>query len=372
MNNMSQLTRKKQRIALLIASFRAGGAERVTINLANELAARQYETYVVVLSAEGPFRSDVSSDIHIVDLKAERALFSLHSLVRFFRTVRPEIFISNLTHLNVLSIIANKLSANIARVFVVEHSHMSSVVKNGRRFLDKFGPLFVKFCYPAADKILAVSQGVADDLAVLGDLSKTRIEVIRNSIISDDFAREKQMPVTDVWFQRISKPLIVSAGRLVQQKGFDMLIQAIYEIGGIYPVQLVILGEGPERKALEKQIIKLGLQGDVLLPGYVQNPFRYMAKAKVFALSSRSEGFSSVLIEAMACGTSIVSTDCQVGPREILMGGKLGALVPVGDSSAMAQAILSVLDTPQDPVKLIARAEQYTAKFAADSYISLF
>jgi glycosyltransferase involved in cell wall biosynthesis len=155
------------------------------------------------------------------------------------------------------------------------------------------------------------------------------------------------------------------------QKDFPTLLKAFARVRAVRPARLLILGEGKERTELEVLARELGVASDVALPGFVPNPFPHMMRASVFVLSSAWEGLPGVLIEAMACGCPVVSTDCPSGPAEILDGGVYGPLVPVGDDAALAKAILSVLETPPDPERLRARAALFSTDHAADQYLEL-
>ncbi|MBX3046476.1 MAG: glycosyltransferase [Anaerolineales bacterium] len=369
-----ELTPKRiSRVALLVASFRAGGVERVTINLANELARRGYQVDLVVLSAAGgALRSGVGQTVTVFDLRSSRSLYGVRALANYFKQHQPDIFISNQTHLNILSIFASWRAKSRALLYVVEHNHMTSVVRNSKKLADRLRPLLARLFYPYAHKVLAVSQDAADDLAALAGFQNEEIFVVYNSILPGDFSSQAELPAEDPWFKEIQEPFVIAVGRLAPQKAFDTLIRAMDKVNQSRPVQLLILGEGGERANLEALVEQLALQEIVSLPGYVDNPLRYVARANLFVLSSLWEGLPSVLIEAMACGTSVVSTNCPAGPREILHNGFYGKLVPVGDATEMAQAILEVLADPQDARQLKERAKQYIAPYAAESYIQLF
>lgn len=162
-------------------------------------------------------------------------------------------------------------------------------------------------------------------------------------------------------------PVIISAGRLNAIKNFPLLIEAFKLVRGKRNARLIILGEGEEREKLEEMIQDLGLDQDVDMPGFAENPFNYIAKANVYALTSFSESFSMALIEALAVGTPVVSNDCPHGPREVLENGRL---VPLGNSEKLAEAILNTLDEPIKPVDLN-DIKHFTIDSAVDSYINL-
>jgi glycosyltransferase involved in cell wall biosynthesis len=200
-------------------------------------------------------------------------------------------------------------------------------------------PRLAKWFYPWADGIIAVSGGVADDLAPLIKIPRERIRVIYNPIVTPGLFEKSTILLEHPWFKSGEPPVLLAAGRLAVQKAFDVLIQAFSQVRKKHRARLLILGEGEERFALEALIREYKLEQDISMPGFVSNPYSYMAHAAAFVLSSRWEGLPTVLVEAMALGAPIISTDCPSGPREILKDGKYGQLVPVDDPSALAAAI---------------------------------
>jgi glycosyltransferase involved in cell wall biosynthesis len=206
-----------------------------------------------------------------------------------------------------------------------------------------------KWTYPLSDQMIAVSEGVADDVSQSLDLRRKDFEVVYNPVIDPETFERTEQTVEHAWFSDETTPVVLGVGRLVEQKGFSTLIRAFAEVKERRAARLVILGEGEKRPILERQTKRLGVESDIWMPGFVSNPLKYMARASVFVLSSRWEGLGNVLIEAMACGTPVVSTDCPSGPSEILKEGEYGRLVPVGDPSALAAAIEEALDGKVPP-----------------------
>ncbi len=359
-------------IALLISSFSPGGVQRVMVNLANELTRKEYSVSLVAISGKGPLRSKVSSQVHVRDLNLSRVLFSIGRLVHFLKAERPLVFISGQTHLNALSSIANKLSGSQSHLIVVEHNHMSSVIKGENKWADRLRPLWARFFYPWANEILAVSEEVATDLSKLSGIDKGRIKVVYNPIIDPVDLAQKDLPVDHPWFNDPNTPIVIAVGRLSMQKGFSTLINAMAKVNTVRAARLVILGEGEERGNLERLVRELKIEQKIWMPGYVENPFAYIKRANLFVLSSFWEGLPSVLVEAMACGTSVLSTNCPAGPAEILENGKYGKLIPVGDVDAMAEGILYGLTHPQDSQALINRASRFLSSVAVQGYIDLF
>jgi glycosyltransferase involved in cell wall biosynthesis len=217
---------------------------------------------------------------------------------------------------------------------------------------------------PRADKIIAISKGVKKDLVDSTSVSEDEIEVIYNPAISsvEQVEEKSKTPPDHPWFSEVDEPIILGAGRLTDQKDFPTLIKAFRRVRERIDCKLIIIGEGSDREELLSLVSDLDIEDHVSLPGYIDNPYRYMKHSDVFVLSSAWEGFGVVLIEAMACGTPIVSTDCKSGPAEILQDGEFGYLSPVGDHNDIALGIESMIESPTEPAKLKSRAEEFTIK----------
>lgn len=362
----------KGRIALFVSSFDAGGVQRVMINLANELTKQGYPVEMVAVTNRGPLEKTINPGVEIKNLDSKRVLFALKGLVRYFKSEQPHVFVSGQTHLNVIAALAHKIVGSGSKLIVVEHNHMSSVSKRGKNRVENLRPLWAKLFYRYASKIVAVSEDVATDLAELSGINRGKIRVVYNPVFDNKIFKLQDIPIKHPWFLDTSSPIVLGVGRLSAQKDFSSLILAIAEVNKIKPVRLLILGEGEEREKLEALVQMLALDQKVALPGYVENPFAYMKNADLFVLSSAWEGLPSVLIEAMACGTAVLSTDCPAGPREILEDGKYGNLVPVGDVHALAAGILESLANPRKPKDLIKRARHFLSSEAVNGYIALF
>lgn len=341
-NNESKL--KEFKIALFIPSLRGGGAERVMLNLARGFAERGYKVDLVLAKAEGPYLSQVPDNVRVIDLKSRRVLYSLPGLIRYVRQERPEALLSSLDHANIVALWAKKLSQVPTRVVVSVHSTLSKASTNATSIRARLIPLWVRVFYPGVDAVVAVSKGVAEDLIRLTNLRREKVHVIYNPVITPELFAKADEPLDHPWFDPSEPPVVLSVGRLTPAKDYSTLIRAFALVRKEMPARLMILGEGEERPKLEALIKELRLEQDVALPGFVNNPYKYMRHATVFVLSSRWEGFGNVLVEAMALGTPVVSTDCPSGPSEILDGGKHGKLVPVGDPNLMAKAILETLE----------------------------
>jgi glycosyltransferase involved in cell wall biosynthesis len=268
---------------------------------------------------------------------------------------------------NLVAIWAKRLSRTSTRVVVSIRSTLSERLRGERdlrvRLIARlFGPAYRHH----ADAVVAVSHGVADDFSAMTGLPRARISVIYNPVVSDELWAKAREPLNHPSFASGGPPIVLAAGRLDPAKDFPTLIRAFARVRDVRPGRLVILGEGSERPRLEALIADLRLTGAVTLLGFVLNPYPYMGAADLFVLSSRREGLPNSLIEAMALGTPVISTDCPSGPREILENGKWGGLVPVGDVDALATAMIHALDRPGvDPSP---RGLEFTVERAVRQY----
>ena len=264
-----------------------------------------------------------------------------------------------------------KRLAGVSTRLLVRHAETFSVAarewKHGIRTLI---PLLVRHLYPRADAIIAGSEGVANDLATAARLPRDRITVIPSPLVAPELFAQARERLDHPWFAPGADPVILAVGRLTPVKDFSTLIRAFAVVCARRPARLLILGEGEERLRLEALARRLGLDGLIEFPGFVRNPFAYMASAAVFVLSSTSEGSPGALIQALACGARVVATDCQFGPREILDGGRFGRLVPFGDVPALADAILDALDGPHPQIPVDAWSPHAEAA-AVDQHLAI-
>lgn len=392
-------------IALLMPSFAGGGVARSMLSLAGALAERRHRVDLILSRVEGPYRGQVPVSINVVGLtatpwwlgrisalsadysgvgalllpvllayKSSRMLRYLPDLVKYLRREQPAALLSAMTYSNLTALWARRLAGVPTRVVISERTSLSHEVvqrSEGWKWRWRFLAPVIRRVYPWADAIVAVSNGVADDLSVTARISRERITVIYNAVVTPALHKKARAPLDHPWFATGSPPVLLGAGRLAAQKDFPTLLRAFARVRGVREARLMILGEGTERPRLEALVRELGVGPHVSLPGFVENPCAYMARAAVFVLSSAYEGLPGVLIQAMACGCPVASTDCWSGPAEILDGGAYGPLVPVGDDVALAKAILEVLKNPPDLEKLQARAALFSVDRAADRYLEV-
>jgi glycosyltransferase involved in cell wall biosynthesis len=367
---MGKTGSKREPIAFFLPSLRSGGAERVILNLAHGLVERGFPVDLVLATAEGGFLDQLSPDVRLVDLKAKRVLQSLVPLTNYLRRERPRVLVPSMSHANVVALWAARLSGRRTPVMVTVHTTMSQYASTQGRLARLVWPSLLRTFYPWAAHVIAVSAGAADDLARTSGLPRDRIKVIYNPVITPSvLAGANQIP-DHPWFTPGQPPVILGVGRLTPPKDFPTLIRAFALVRSRRAARLVILGEGEDRAALTALVAELGVAEDVALPGFQENALAYMAAAAVFVLSSAWEGLPTVLIEALAAGSRVVSTDCPSGPREILQEGRLGALVPVGHAAALAEAINNALDRPA-PATPPDALLPFTRDHAVDHYLRL-
>jgi glycosyltransferase involved in cell wall biosynthesis len=358
---------KMPKLAIFLTYLRGGGVERVIINLARGFVEQGLSVDLVLVREEGSFMSLLPPEVRVVNLEGKRLISSLPALVRYLQQSKPVALLSAMQDINIVALWSRRLAGVSTRVVVSVHNTVSQESQNSTQWKRRFAPQLARWFYPWADAIVTVSQGSANDLVRLG-LSSERIRVIYNPVVTPELFEKAREPLAHPWFEPDLPPVVLGVGRLEKQKDFPTLIRAFAQVQQQRPARLMILGEGKERPYLEALVQELGLGENVALPGFVANPFAYMARAAVFVLSSLFEGLPTVLIEALAVGTRVVSTDCESGPAEILSNGQYGKLVPVGDINAMAEAILRSLEEPPNSEALQRRAAEFSLEKAVTQY----
>lgn len=354
-------------VALYLPSLGGGGAERVTVTLANGLAERGLSVDLVLVSAKGPHLVNVSPKVRIVDLNAGRVLLSLLPLVGYLRRTHPKAMLSALGHANIIAVIARKLAMIDFTLLVAEHTNVAASRSETRLLMSKVVYSLRGWAYLRADKVLAVSRGVANDLITLYSLPPDHVITVYNPVITSELMVRSKESLDCAWFREGESPVILSVGRMIPAKDYSTLIRAFAKVREYVECRLVILGDGELRQDIEGLISDLELNEYVMLPGFVENPYAWMSRSSLFVLSSYREGLPTVLIEAMACGSPVISTDCPSGPSEILEGGKWGELVAIGDVSGLAKKMLEVLNS-STKINVSPRLEAFTADTIIEEY----
>ncbi|MBX3560575.1 MAG: glycosyltransferase [Sphingomonas sp.] len=357
-------------ISIFLPSLEGGGAENVMITLANAIAARGHAVDLVLASARGRFMDEVGPGVRIVDLGRSRVMTCILPLRDYLRRESPIALLSALSHANVVALLARRLSGWRGRMVISERTSFLSVRRYARTPRNRIMRGLMRVTYPWADAVTVVSEPIIAELAEGLRLDARRIYYVPNPIVSDRLRSLAEEVPDHPWLADKGLPVVLGVGRLSPEKGFDVLIGAFARLRESRAARLVLLGEGQERAALERLVDRLGVGDSVALPGFAANPFAAMRRADVFVLPSRFEGMPGALIQAMACGTPVVSSDCHSGPRAVLEDGKWGALVPVEDELALARAIAQVLDAGEHP-PVADRAALFDEERAVDRYLEI-
>ncbi|TBH21911.1 glycosyltransferase [Thermus thermamylovorans] len=360
------------RVGLFLPSLAAGGAERITLTLAEGLSRRGYQVDLVLARADGPLLAQIPSPLRLVDFKSGRVAQSLLPLVRYLKRERPVVLLSSLNHANVVAIWARRMARVPTRLVVAEHIGVLPSAAWSQTLRGKLMPFWIRNTYPWADAVVAVSRGVAEELVRDLGVPREKVRTIYNPVVTEELYQKAEEPLEHPWFRPGEEPVVLGVGRLVPQKDFSLLIRAFAKVRQRVPSRLLILGEGPERPALEALVRGLGLEAYVEMPGFMANPYPYMRRASVLALSSASEALPTVLIEALALGTKVVATDCPYGPAEVLEGGRWGRLVPVGDEEALAKALMEALLQPDSETEKQARARRARERFGLEEALRAY
>ena len=360
----------KKLVSIFLPDLGSGGAERVAVNLANSFARRGFAVDVVLLSATGVFLADLLPSVRVVDLKINRLRGLLFPLARYLRQSRPVALLACMWPLTVVALWARALAFVPTRVVVAEHTTWSrdeiASTSWGRWKVANS----MHYGFPVADGIVTVSNGAADDLARFADLDRNAITVIYNPVVGDSKPPSSAPLAPDGWWTGPHRR-VLAVGRLKTIKDYATLLQAFARLRQRVDARLLILGDGECRAVLEVQVQQLGIGASVFMPGFVKDASSYYQRADLHVLSSTGEGLPTVIIEALAAGTPVVSTDCPSGPREILSDGQFGRLVPVGDAAALAAAMAESLAATPDAAALKARAQHFSIDKAVDRYEAL-
>lgn len=350
-----------KKLAVFMPSLNGGGAERVTLLLINELAKRGYSIDLLVANGNGVYRKQVHQAINVIDFNKSRVVACFLPLVQYLRKIKPDSLLSVMNYTNVIAVLAKKCAFSNSRLILTEHNNAEQALKNATSFKYQLVNLLTRHLYKFADDIICVSHGVADSISKVLGLPRDQLRVVYNPVIHPGVQLAAEAPLNHPFLTEKNGQLLLAVGRLTAQKNFENLLKAFKLVSEQTPVKLVILGEGEERTKLTQLAISLGIEDKICMPGFADNPYAWMRQAKVFVLSSSWEGLPTVLIEALACGANVVSTDCPSGPREILDNGRWGQLVAMNNEKALSAGIINALNSP--PIGAI---EQHLDLFSID------
>jgi glycosyltransferase involved in cell wall biosynthesis len=353
------------RLLCLLPDLNGGGAERMMIYLTRGLDRGRYDITLALGLRRGPYLPLVPADIRLVELGHSRGATSITSVARLMREGRYDLCFS-MVSMNLTAVLARALARSDVRLVLGARNHYSrSMPAEAASSRLKMGA--IRLLYPRSDLVIGVSKGVTDDLVQHFGLSPAKVRPIHNPIDIDRVRSQAAQPLGDPWLSPAAEiPVLVAVGKLQPAKGYPDLIDAFRIVRSARPARLVILGQGPDQAALEARIRSYGLEADVRFAGFDANPYRWLARSTAFVHAAHWEGFPNVLVEAMACGVPVVSTDCPSGPAEIITNGRDGFLVPVGDPASHAARTLELLGDDALRARVVAAASERVQDFAVD------
>jgi glycosyltransferase involved in cell wall biosynthesis len=358
-------------IAILLPDLGIGGAERVSIDLAREFVRRGYRVEFVLMRRYGEFLKEVPEGVDVVDLKAPKLRNFAGPFARYLRERAPDVVLANLWPLTAVAVlVANVIGSKKTRIVTVDHAALSIQYANWGAVNWAALRASIALIYPFAYRRIAVSHGVAEDVSALGGRKSDFADVVFNPVPKPVFHEDAHEAAEKAW-NGWRGPRLLTVGTLKKEKNHAMLLRAIKTLVQKRDARLIILGAGDLFDDVAALISEMKLGEKVILPGPTRFPGPFYNSADLFILSSDHEGFGNVIVEAMACGLPVVSTDCKSGPREILDNGRYGVLTPVGDADALAQAILKALNKSHDREALRRRAADFSPEIAATKYLRI-
>ncbi len=345
-----------KKVLCVLPSMNGGGAEKVMLLLLSGLDRSKYQPVLVLFENKGAYLKEIPDNIEVHCLKKKRkvdALLLPYRLARLVKEVEPEVVLSFLWYANLVNVLSSRVWRHNVPAIISVHNYLSMSLAMQK--YSRIKGLITRLLFPMANEVISVSKAASHDLVNNFNIPKDKVTVIYNGIDKEHVAR-RGLDQPELFIFDDATPVIVAAGRLSRQKGFDVLIRAFAEVRKKNEVKLLILGEGVERAELECLVVKLDLSDHVSMPGFAANPYPYIKRASLYVMSSNFEGFPVVLLEVMACGVPIISTNCTSGPEEILQNDVTGILVPVGDIGALSESMSNLLNNSNKRKRLAERA----------------
>lgn len=338
-------------------------------NLSAAVIDQGVDVDLLLIKYRGPHVASLPSRARHIPLRTQHTATSVFEVARYLRRERPDALLAVKHRAIIAALRARKLARTDTSIGGRLGTTISAALAGSSRLRKYQWYSAMRRFYPQLQAVIAVSEGVADDIRQIVDQDLPTLQVIRNPVVNSELLQQAEVPVDHPFFAQSGPPVVLGAGRLTRQKDFSTLLRAFSRVCANRDVRLVILGDGGDREALLKEAQELGIQEKLALPGFRQNPWSWMRQANVFVLSSLWEGSPNSLTEALALGTPVVSTDCPSGPWELLQGGRIAPLVPMGDVAAMARGIESVLDAPPPQGTLQKAVAAYHADISASAYL---
>uniref|UniRef100_A0A9E7ZY43 Glycosyltransferase n=1 Tax=Bosea sp. NBC_00436 TaxID=2969620 RepID=A0A9E7ZY43_9HYPH len=360
------------RLTLFLPELHAGGAERMVLDLARHWTQEGRQIDLVCASAAGPLRAQVPEGVRLVDLGAKRVFASVPRIAAYLRSNPERPCWSFLSHMNAAVLIAGRVLMNHPSPIAVQEVSRLQTGRDLRKpFRRRAVEVAIRALYRRADIIAAVSPDVADDIVQLARLPPSRVTVVMNAVDLSAIKRAGLAPFDHPFFGENGVSVLVSVARLAPEKDHENLLRAFLIARQSRRLRLLIVGDGPCRAQLMESAVTLGIADDVDFLGFDDNPWRIMARSDLLVLHSLAEGFGLVLVEAMACGTDVLSVACGAGPKLILTDPYFGPTPPVGDPQALATAILDKLAEPVLPASLATCAARFDIAERARTFIEM-
>lgn len=357
-------------IACFFATSGHSGVDRIVKNLLPGMVAAGYSVDLLKIQEHGPQLSGEGHGVRVIELKAKHVYTALPELVSYLRRERPTVLLTDKDKVNRTAILARRMAGTQTRLSVRIGTTVSVNLKS-RGIIDRFlQRISMRYLYRSAEAVLMPSDGAADDFSKSTGLSRQLITVVPSPIVTPDFKIRSEEPIDHSWFQEDEPPVILGVGELSSRKDFATLLRAFAAMPDNGSYRLVILGRGQQKSALQILAEQLNIADRFYLPGFVPNPYPYMKRARLFAMTSRWEGMPVALIEALALGIPVVATDCPSGPREVLDNGRFGPLVPIRDVQALTQAMSQLLNSPPRRETLLEAAEPYHLENSLSRYLA--
>jgi glycosyltransferase involved in cell wall biosynthesis len=363
-----EIGKEKKHLAIVLPSLQGGGAERVSLSLAEEFIERGFQASFVLMRKDGELLRSVPGGVRIVDLSVQRLREVPSAFSKYLQRERPDAVIANIWPLTSMCVLGRLLARSTTRLVLADHSTLSFAYEDKGSLHFAAMKSSIALTYRLADARVCVSSGAADDLAALSGIPRRRFEVVYNAISTPSELGEEKAADAH-WGPRSLR--IISVGSFRAAKNHALLIRAFARLSRDFDARLMLLGKGNLRGELEALARSEGVADRVLMPGFFPDPGPFYKSADLFVLSSNYEGLPTVLVEALSHGLPVVSTDCPSGPAEILENGRYGRLVPVGDEEHLAHAMAEALTAKHDREALKRRAADFSPKAAADKYLRL-
>jgi glycosyltransferase involved in cell wall biosynthesis len=372
--SMPSHTSRAMSVAIYMHDLRAGGVERQSLIIAEEFRRYGVDVTLVLHRLEGDLIDKVPAGLRIVELRGSRTLMDVPRLAHFLRTEKPDILLSNVDLNNVAALLAKAISFSSSRVVICQHNPISTSFVLESNWMYRYLGFSYRMLSPLITSAVAVSEGVAAELARVTGLQSERVFTINNPVVGPDFEARCEEPADHPWFEQPRLPTFVTAGRMVTHKDQETMIRALAIHRRRFDSRLVILGTGPLDQQLRELVAQLGLEQAVDFAGFRSNVLPYIRQADAFLLSSRCEGFGNVIVEALGCGTPVIATRCEYGPAEILDEGRYGVLVETRNPAAMAGAMdqVATLRDRFPAAMLRQRAGEFSYAACASRYMALF